>query len=277
MARKIPYPFVKWVGGKSRMAHHVLNRLPGHVRTYYEPCLGGGAVLLELAKAGRFERAVASDLNPEIANAWTVVKNDPEALISELSSGRYVYDRARYEEVRSDRPDTSLTRAARFIYLNRTCFNGLYRVNRLGEFNVPFGRYKDPVICDPENIRAVSSLLRDVKIVLAGLAQGPHVKAGKGDAVYFDPPYAPKSRTSSFTSYTSEGFGEAQHRVLAEQFRSLGAAGARVVLSNSDVPLVHELYSSFDMDRLTGSRSVGGPASYRKPAGEVLVFHGPKA
>jgi DNA adenine methylase len=276
-------PFVKWCGGKGRVAQHVLRRLPDKIDTYYEPLVGGGAVLFELIRAGRIERAVIADLNSDLMNAWSAIKRDVEGLIRELKSGRYKYDKAVFLKIRDmDRkPDfakiSGLKKAARFIYLNRTCFNGLYRVNSDGHFNAPFGKYDNPVICDEKNLRAVAEALLKCEVLTVDFDKAMD-GAGKGDAAYFDPPYLPTSRTSNFTGYTAAGFTLEDHQRLAKTFARFAKKGVRVVLSNSAAPEAEELYGQFDVDWITGGRSVGGPADYRKKAvKEMIVFSGPKA
>lgn len=277
MSKSPPYPFLKWAGGKARMADAVCRRLPRKIRTYYEPMIGGGAVFIRLAKESRFERAIIGDVNEELVTTWKVVRDDVSGLMAELQdSGDYVYRKDAYLAVR-DRARADMTdvqTAARFIYLNKTCFNGLYRVNRLGEFNVPFGRYKDPVICDSANLLAVSKLLKGVRIEVKDFDKCIE-KAEPRDAVYLDPPYVPVSETSSFTGYTAGGFDEDDHRRMARAFGRLSKRGVRIVLSNSVAPLCKELYGGYDYDLVTGSRSIGGPASYRGTAGEMVVFAGP--
>ena len=278
MAKKPPYPFVKWLGGKGRMAQHVLARLPDHCTTYFEPMVGGGAVFVEMAKAKRFDLAVLSDTNPELMNAWRVVQSDPGGLVKELRKKRYAYDKDVFLKIRAEEPSgmDPVRRAARFTYLNRTCFNGLYRVNGDGRFNTPFGKYKDPVICDAANIKAMSGLLEGVE--LREVDFEPGVEGAKpGDAVYFDPPYIPISRTSRFDQYTASGFGMEEHRRLRSVFESLVKNEVRVVISNSSAETSIEMYGAFDLDRLTGSRSVGGPADYRKPVEEIIAFAGPRS
>lgn len=260
------------------MARHVMDRLPARCVTYYEPLVGGGAVLIEMAKAGRFDRAVVADTNQELVTAWSVIQSDADGLIRELRKKRYVYDKKVFLKIRAEEPDFSdpVKVAARFIFLNRTCFNGLYRVNSEGRFNSPFGRYKDPVICDADNIRALSLLLRKVEIREADFEDAVQ-GAEPGDAVYFDPPYIPLSSTSNFDKYTARGFDMEAHRRLCRTFSALVGEGVRAVLSNSSAEASLEMYGRFDLDRFTGSRSVGGPADYRKPVEEILVFGGPKS
>lgn len=278
--RKAPYPFVKWAGGKGRMLGHVTSKLPAEIGTYCEPLVGGGAVFFELARQGRFKRAVLGDTNPELVNAYEVIRDEVDALMKRLRSRTYRYERAAYERVRSRDPAKMepVERAARFIYLNRTCFNGLYRVNRKGQFNVPFGKYADPVICDKENLVAVSAALKHVEIRCEGFQWVLGAGLGPGDAAYFDPPYVPVSETSSFTGYTEDGFGRPDHMRLAATFFDLAQQGVSVALSNSVAPFAKGLFSEgCEMQEVMGSRSVGGPAEYRKPAGEILVWAGPRS
>lgn len=274
--RTVPYPFLKWAGGKGRMIGYIIPRMPPKIRTYFEPFLGGGAVFFELARQKRFENAVIGDCNEELVNAYKVIKGDIDKLVNELQTGDYKYGKANYLRIRALVPQnlTNLQRAARMIFLNRTCFNGLYRVNKkTGAFNVPFGKYKNPVICDEPNLRAISEALKNVEIIrtdFLSIVDG----AQKGDTVYFDPPYVPISETSKFTSYNMRGFDEADHRRLAECFGNLSGRGVCCVLSNSFAPLVVELYDKYGMQKLMGARSIGGPASYRKPVKEIIVSAG---
>lgn len=276
MARVMPHPFVKWAGGKARVSGRILPLLPDAIGTYYEPFLGGGAIFFELARAGRFKRAVLSDANPELVNCWRVLKKDVDGLVKELKDPKYVYDRDSYMEIRSlcISDLSEVERAARTIYLNKTGFNGLYRVNGDGDFNVPFGKYSDPTICDEQNLRAVSRALKKASVVRKDFKIA--AAAGPGDAVYFDPPYIPVSGTSGFTSYTKGGFGLKEHERLTTLFKSLAQKGVRCVLSNSAAADAERLYAGHDQVRFMGTRSVGGPADFRKPAGEMIVSAGPR-
>jgi DNA adenine methylase len=269
--RAYPYSFVKWVGGKSKMARHILERLPLHFNRYFEPFLGGGAVFFELSRQKRFKRASLGDMNPELMNAFRTVQDDVSGLIRELHMDcKYIYNKKTYLKIRAqDTKDwTPVARAARFIYLNKTCFNGLYRVNGSGKFNVPFGTYKDPVICDEPNLRAVSKALKNVKLIEKRFEWVLQL-AKPGDAVYFDPPYLPISETSKFTGYTEGGFGLVDHTFLSCVFDELANRGVAVVLSNSTA--ARELYKKHEIVDLVGGRSVGGPAEYRKPVKEIMV------
>jgi len=254
------------------MLGRIVSRLPDKIGTYYEPFLGGGAVFFELAREKRFKRAVIGDLNAELVNCYKAVKDDVGGLIEELRSGRYSYSRENYLAVRAwdTAPLSPTERAARLIFLNRTCFNGLYRVNQSGGFNVPFGSYKNPTVCDEPALRAAAGALKNVRIVCADFEKV--LKGAKpGDASYLDPPYVPISETSSFTGYNEGGFGSEDHKRLARKFRELSSAGVRTVLSNSSAPLALSLYDGFEMTDFMGTRSVGGPAEYRKSVKEILV------
>jgi DNA adenine methylase len=270
MNKPIPYPFVKYLGGKSKMARHILERLPLKFNTYFEPFLGGGAVFFELAKQKRFNKAVLSDMNPELINAFAVIKKDVDGLICELRSGLYKYNKKRYLEIRSDNSTdkSRIEQAARFIYLNKSCFNGLYRTNMKGEFNVPFGKYNNPVICDEENLRAVSVALKHARIAKTGF-ENVLREAKLGDVVYFDPPYLPTSKTSNFTGYTKERFGITDHTLLSVVFDQLSERGVSVILSNSIS--ARELYQDYEVVSLIGGVCVGGPTEYRNSAVEEIM------
>jgi DNA adenine methylase len=269
--------FVKYCGGKARHAAQIIQRLPSQMNTYYEPFVGGGAVFFKLAQAKRFQRAIISDTNTELMSTWLMIQQDVEKLIKALHKPQFKYNKTAYLKIRAQNPDklSPINQAARFLYLNKTCFNGLYRVNSKGKFNTPFGKYEKPVICDADNLRAVSALLHNVTI-LNGDFEAASANAKLGDGAYLDPPYIPSSKTSKFTSYTQYGFTNEDHERLARVFELMGNRGCRVVLSNSDTPLTHKLYDKYDIDSYIGLRSVGGPAEYRKPIKELLIFHGPR-
>lgn len=274
--RTVPYPFLKWAGGKGRMIGHIIPRMPSKIKTYYEPFIGGGAVFFELARQKRFERAVIADCNEELINTYRAIKNNIDALVRELQEGNYKYDRENYLRVRAIVPKdlSNIERAARFVFLMRTCFNGLYRVNsKTGAFNVPFGKYKNPKICDEPNLRAISTTLQNVEILAIDFEKAVE-DAKPGDVAYFDPPYVPTSKTSKFTAYSMAGFTEADHRRLAACFSKLSSEGVCCVLSNSFAPLAVELYEKYGITEVMGARSVGGPASYRKPKKEIVVSAG---
>lgn len=263
-------PWAKWVGGKSRLLPQILPRLPKKIKTYYEPFLGGGAVFFALAAEKRFKRAVLSDLNAELIHTYGVIAYEPDAVIECLS--KHVYEKEYYYAVRASKPRAFATRAARMIYLNRTGFNGLYRVNRKGEFNVPFGRYTNPTICDEENLWAVANVLRKQRVsLLSDDFEITVARARKGDAVYFDPPYVPLSDTADFTAFTKGGFDEAAQVRLRDCFKELDDRGVHVLLSNSNTPLVRKLYKGFQISRVKAPRRVNSKGDKRGDVTELLI------
>jgi DNA adenine methylase len=201
-----PSPFLKWAGGKRQLLAYIEARVPERIDTYFEPFLGGAAVFFRLAAQGRFRRAVLADANPDLVGCYQAVRGDVAGVIAALR--KYRNDRDQYYRVRAQDPDqmSPVERAARVIYLNRCGYNGLYRVNSKGRFNVPFGRYKQPVICDDDKLRAASLALRKAKLVCGDFTRVLG-KVVPGDFVYFDPPYVPLSATSSFTGCASSGPG----------------------------------------------------------------------
>lgn len=242
--------------------------------TYYEPFLGGGAVFYTLDAEDAFDRAVVNDMNSELISAYRTL-SDPallESVIEHLK--RYPYEKGFYDDMRKqlvvDLNEVQV--CARFIYLNHTGFNGLYRVNKKGEFNVPFGAYTNPTICDEENLREVSGALRQDRVTcLSTDFESVVADAQAGDVVYFDPPYLPTSPTASFTEYLAGGFHLPDQKRLAACFKRLADRGVGVLLSNSNVPLVHELYEGFQIDTVNARRSINSKAELRGPVSEVLV------
>jgi DNA adenine methylase len=241
-------------------------RVPQRFNTYHEPFVGGGAVFFALQP----DKSSLSDDNAELVNAYKTVRDDVENLIRHLRTHQAEEDY--YYELRAKDPTKldPIERASRLIYLNRTCFNGLYRVNSKGGFNVPFGRYKNPQICNELGLRAASSALQGVRVERRNYE---HVleTAKRGDFLYFDPPYHPVSATANFTSYTAGAFSEADQRRLADAFRELADRGCKVMLSNSDAPLIRELYADFHVETVSAPRLVNRDASKRGPVNEVLV------
>ena len=264
-----PKPFVKWVGGKRQLLKQFrdLGLYPPELfdpttNTYYEPFVGGGAVFFDLLP----ERAELSDLNRELVITYNVIKNNIDELIFSLK--QHIYDKEYYLEVRAKNVNelSDIEVASRFIFLNRTGFNGLYRVNKKGQFNVPFGRYSNPVICDEENLRRVSRELQNV-IIKHQDYTSVLKNAQKGDFIYFDPPYYPLNRTSSFTAYTSESFLEKEQTELRDTFVELHKRGCYVMLSNSDTPFINDLYSEIDgatIHKITAGRAVNSKGSGRE-------------
>jgi DNA adenine methylase len=272
---RAPKPFVKWAGGKRQLIGRLAELYPAEFGRFHEPFVGGGAVFFDLAvRAGSLAgRAVLSDTNRELIDCYRAIQTSVEALIDAL--GRHVYERDYYYEQRARDPATLdlIERAARMIYLNRTGFNGLYRVNSKGEFNVPFGRHKNPRICNAENLRACAAALRDVELHAGGFEEVEE-RAAPGDFVYFDPPYIPLSETANFTKYQRHGFGMENQERLAEVFDVLAGRGVRVMLSNSDVPWMHDRYRDHQIHVLAARRAVNSNGARRGPVGEVVVVAG---
>ena len=269
----LPRPFLKWVGGKGQLLAPLLERVAaaGSFRAYHEPFVGGGALFFELHRQGALrDGAVLSDRNPQLIEAWEVVRDDVDALVDALAAHKSRHGEAYYYQVRAERSSDKIARAARLIYLNKTCFNGLYRENRRGDFNVPFGRYTDPPILDEDNLRAGSAALGEVELHCRPFATAA-ADVRRGDFAYFDPPYVPVSKTAVFTEYQKGGFGEADQRALAGVFRSLSGRGAKVMLSNSWAPLVHECYADFTRHELSASRNLNCKTDRRGAVSEALV------
>ncbi len=267
-------PIVKWVGGKTKLLHELLARMPEHFNRYYEPFAGGAALFFRLAP----KRAVLADSNPDLIGLYTAVANNVEAVIKRLQGHRDAHDEAHYYDMRTrwndrDQQWSTPERAAAFIYLNKTCFNGLWRVNRSGAFNVPIGRYTDPPICVPDALRAAHHVLSRAEIRRADYRTA--VKDAKaGDFLYFDPPYDPVKTTANFTAYTASVFGADEQRALAETARELVARGCQVMLSNSDTPFIRSIYKGFRVDRVKCPRAINSNAAKRGDVDEVIVTGG---
>ena len=278
---KGPSPFVKWAGGKGQLLAQLDPYLPARLAGYVEPFVGGGAVFFHLYRQGRLrgKKVVLIDSLEELINCYRVVRDQVEALIAEL--GRHEAgktDRDYYYQVRAwDRQSdygrrSDVERAARFVFLNRTCYNGLYRVNRSGEFNVPFGRYRNPTICDAANLRAASHALQGVQLLADDFSRCLEI-SGAGDFVYLDPPYHPLSDTASFTGYTAGDFGVEDQRRLAGMFRQLDRRGCQLMLSNSSTALVEELYAGYEQVQVHASRPISARADRRGLVAELLVLN----
>jgi DNA adenine methylase len=261
-----PKPFLKWAGGKTQLIGQFSPLIPRKFGRYYEPFVGGGAVFFAL----RPRNALLSDVNGELIDCYQAIRDNVDAVIAALKQHRY--DKDYFYQIRSLAPSTLTLpeRAARTIFLNRTGFNGLYRVNSRGQFNVPFGRYANPTICDERNLRACSLALKGARLTVEDFEQAV-CAADHGDFVYFDPPYVPVSDTSYFTSYTPGGFGWNEQQRLASVFAKLAERGIRVMLSNSDVPALRELYAGFRIDRVEATRSINCDSRRRGKIGEVVV------
>lgn len=264
-------PIVKWAGGKRRLLPALAAALPECFGRYYEPFLGGGALLFHLEP----RTAVLGDCNADLMNAYQCVAADVEAVIRRLRRHRRAHNEAHYYRIRTRwntrrRRELDYWRAAAFIYLNKTCFNGLWRVNRQGHFNVPMGRYTNPTICAAEQLRSASRALQGATL-LAGDYAVTAADAAAGDLVYFDPPYDPRSPTASFTSYTSRGFGWNQQVALARLASELAERGCLVLASNADTQNVRELYETFQVQQVLVPRSINSNASRRGAVAELLI------
>lgn len=286
-------PFIKWVGGKTQLLDEVRKSLPRdfamnqHI-TYVEPFVGGGAVLFWILQAyPNIERAVINDINPELICTYRVIKNNIEDLITELSSIQYEYipkdaeaRKTYFMEKRAafnKKQNSLIETAALFIFLNRTCFNGLYRVNSKGEFNVPHGKYASPRICDANNLRACSKVLQRVEI-LCGDFEKTGCYAGPNTLFYFDPPYKPITETSSFTSYSKEGFDDKEQLRLRDFCDLISKKKSLFVASNSDPKEVNPkenffdtIYKDFVIKRVSASRMINSDASGRGAISELMI------
>ena len=251
---------MKWAGGKAQMLKDILPQVPEYSGKYIEPFFGGGALFFALTP----DNAVIADSNPELINMYVQVANDVDGVIDILSD--YTNTEEVFYEIRAldweKLPKTEA--AARTIYLNKTCFNGLYRVNRKGQFNTPFGRYKNPTICDEELLRSVSELLQKTTIICGDYLDVLKQYALLGDFVFLDPPYVPVSEYADFKRYTKEQFYEGDHRNLAEEVKRLQKLGCYVILTNSDHPLVHELFREFEIQIVDTKRAISSKGSSRK-------------
>ncbi len=279
-------PILKWAGGKSRLLPELLSRVPAATAMalaangpssmrsarkarpahYFEPFAGGAALFFHL----RPRHATLTDTNVELIHLYTVIRDDVESLIAELA--KHPHDRTHFYAVRALDPTLlpPVERAARMVFLNRTCFNGLWRVNKQGQFNVPFGSYANPTICPTDRLRAASMALQNVDLQV-GDFETATASAKAGDFVYFDPPYVPLTRTASFTAYTGSGFGPVEQQRLADLFTRLTRRGVHCMLSNSDTPLVRELYAEHHIDGVLAPRSISRDGKSRDAVGEVIV------
>jgi len=269
--RTAPAPFLKWAGGKGRLLGQLRPLLPPGIERmrHVEPFLGGGALFFDQCPA----RALLCDVNPALIEAYQAVRDDVEGLIGELGALAAEHSAAGYYRVReryNQRSAAPLGQAAMFVYLNKTCFNGLHRVNRRGEFNVPAGRYENPRILHQDALRAASLTLASAEIRCEGF-EGLLESARPGDFIYFDPPYEPVSETARFTSYARDGFGQREQVRLRDVFRELDRRGARVMLSNSDVPFIRDIFRGYRLDLVAAPRAINCNGRGRGLVSEVVV------
>lgn len=266
-----PKPILKWAGGKTQLLNELLPKVPTKFNRYIEPFFGGGALFFALQP----ENSIISDSNPELINMYRQVADDVDGVISQLK--KYENTSEMFYTVRSQEW-TSLSKteaAARTIFLNRTCFNGLYRVNKQGEFNVPYGKYKNPRICDKDGLYAASLLLKKAQIICGDFFLVLESNAQEGDFIFLDPPYLPISEYSDFKRYTKEQFYEEDHVELAKIITCLQERGCSIILTNSNHPLVHELYAPFTIDVIATKRHISCNGSNRKGE-DVIVTIPPK-
>lgn len=273
---KLVTPVLKWVGGKRQLLPEITKYIPSKYTTYYEPFLGGGAVLFDIQPS----KAVVNDINGELINVYNVIKNNLEDLIAELSNTeKYNNTSECFYAIRElDREPkkynklTNIEKAARVLYLNKTCYNGLYRVNSMGEFNSPFGNYKNPNIINDITLKAVSKYFNEANINFLNGDFANTVKGiKKGSFVYFDPPYAPISKTSNFTGYNESGFGEYEQIRLKELCDLLHKKGVNFLVSNSNCEFIRELYKEYEIIEIKAKRSINCNGNLRGEISEVLI------
>lgn len=269
---KLVMPFLKWVGGKRQLMDDIQPLIPSQISTYYEPFIGGGAVFLSQQP----KKAVINDYNAELINVYKIVRDNVEDLIQDLAmhenDSDYFYSIRAQDREEGFESLSALKRASRVIYLNKTCFNGLYRVNSSGEFNTPFGRYKSPNIVNAPVLRAVSKYLQSNNIdFLSGDFEDALKGARRGAFVYLDPPYDPVSKSSNFTGYVEGGFGIDQQERLRDVCIKLDQKGVKFLLSNSATLLIKKLYKDFEIIEVGAKRHINSVASKRGEVTEVLV------
>lgn len=267
-------PFTKWTGGKRQLLSVIKSLMPDQYNNYFEPFVGGGALFFDLAP----KKAYINDFNSELINCYQQIKKNPQILIELLAKHQENNSKEYYLDLRSADRDgridkmTDVERAARIMYMLRVDFNGLYRVNSKNQFNVPYGRYKNPKIVDGELLLSISKYLNDNDIHILNKDFEEAVEDVRvGDFVYFDPPYIPLSETSAFTSYTHEGFSYEDQVRLRDTFMKLDEKGAYVMLSNSSSPIVEELYKDFYIHKVEATRTNGAKSSSRGKISEIIV------
>ena len=292
---EIVKPFVKWAGGKNSLIPQLTKYYPielknGNIEIYVEPFVGGGAVLIDILQKYEVKKAYAFDINKDLINCYNVIKQDVETLIQELDKKekdflildsdnrqKYFYNiRTEYNSY-SLNDELNIKRASEFIFLNRTCFNGLYRVNKDGKFNVPCGKYKNPTICDSKNLRNLSKLIQNVVFEYGDYRKSENLIT-ENTFVYFDPPYRPLSATSGFTSYTKEDFNDENQKELARYYNQLNSKNAKLMLSNSNPKNVNEedtffdvIYNGFVINEVSAKRMINSNAKGRGEISELLI------
>lgn len=272
-----PGPFLRWAGGKRQLLpaiHSTIENIEfSQGSKFYEPFIGGGALFFSLRSLPNLieglNGAVINDANSELVELYTVIRDRVDELITCLGEMATDVSEARFYEIRATKFENSIERASRFLYLNRLCFNGLYRVNRSGEFNVPYGKLKKPVVCNDELLKSCSASLKNVEITNVDFELSV-AEAKEGDLVYFDPPYVALSKTASFASYQSNGFSDDEHRRLADLIDSLTEKRVHVILSNSDTMLTQSLFRKMNLFSVRANRSISAAAGSRNSVSELL-------
>lgn len=270
-------PFLKWAGGKSQLLPQYDRFFPSEFRTYHEPFLGSGAVFFHLKSKGRITKAYLSDSNEELIGCCEVIRDHLPELLTLLKQHQKRHGQDYYYRVRERVPRNPIKHAARLIYLNKTCYNGLYRLNSEGKFNVPMGRYNDPRILNESLLTSASLLLQDSVLKREDFAV-VLTHARRGDFVYFDPPYYPLSRTSNFTAYTAQTFLEEEQRKLRDVVVTLTERDVFVMLSNSDTEFIRHLYEGIPDVRLQAvraRRAINTDPRKRGPVSELVITNYP--
>lgn len=264
--------FIKWAGGKKKLIEQFNPFFPQKIERFFDPFVGGGSVAFFIIKKYKPKEVFLSDINQELINCYIVIKNDVENLINELKKLKTTHNKETYYKIRAQDPGSlsPVERAARFIYLNKTCYNGLYRVNSKGQFNVPIGEYKNPSIYSEEDLREISQLLKNTKIEAMHFSEIIK-RVKKGDFVYFDPPYYPLKKGKSFTTYTKDNFLERDQIELEELFTQLNKTGSKLMLSNSDTDFIKNLYKNYNIHTVNAARMINCVATKRGIIKEVLV------
>jgi len=265
-----PKPFLKWAGGKRQLLNDLLSHLPYQFNNYYEPFLGGGALFFKLSSLGKIKHAYLNDNNKILIDAYRTIKENPHELIKELENGKYINNKEIFYKIRQEKPIDVVESTARFLYLNKTAFNGLYRVNSKGIFNVPFGKYSKPTILDKSNLWAVNKALQTNDLSHLDFEEAVD-GAKNGDLVYFDPPYHPISKTANFTGYIKDIFSLKDQQRLARKFNELDKRGCKIILSNSHSPLILELYNKYHIDIVRAVRMINCKADGRGLVKEVII------
>ncbi len=273
----IPKPFVKWAGGKRQLIPILNQNLPESFGTYYEPFLGGGALLFHILADKNGQKCSISDLNSDLVLAYTTIRDRIDSLIASLKNHEKNYQKdseSYYYSIRESNPRSEIEKTSRLIFLNRTCFNGLYRVNSKGKFNVPLGKYSNPNIVNEENLYAVSNILQSSRISIKCRDFEAVLRdAKKGDLIYFDPPYQPTSATANFTSYTNKDFTYDDLTRLAELCLKLDSRGCNVLLSNSDSKEVADIFATnpWKITKIEANRSINSNSKKRTGHYELLI------